>query len=186
MTRTLLALELLVGLAVPASAVAEPNHAEERAAKQQCKVERGASKATREAFRSRYGSRESCILKKTAEEHAENKAANKNAAKECKAERDDPLFEQHHGKTFQDFYGTNENLENAYGKCVSSKAKARQDETDAEDEKAAEEFKNAAKECAAERGGMGRKAFAAEYGNNHNGRKAFGRCVSKKARGSDD
>lgn len=187
MTTVLLALALLAGLAVPASAVARPNHADERAAKQQCKSERGRSTATSEAFRARYGSSDRCILKKTAEEHAENEAANKNAAKECKAERDDPLFAEHHqGKAFQDFYGTNENLKDAYGKCVSSKAKARKDEMDAEDENAAEEFKNAAKECAAERGEMGAEAFAAEYGNNQHGRNAFGKCVSKKARGSTD
>jgi hypothetical protein len=180
-------LTLLAGLAVPASAVARPDHADERAAKQGCKVERGPSKATREAFRARYGSRERCILKRTAEEHAENDAANKNAAKECKAERDDPLFAEHHqGKTFQDFYGTNENLKNAYDKCVSSKAKARKDEMDTKDENEAEEFKDAAKKCAAERGEIGREAFAAEYGNNHHRLRAFGKCVSKKAREPND
>ena len=57
---------------------------------------------------------------------------------------------------------------------------------DAEDEEMAEERKNAAKKCAAERGEMGTEAFAAEYGSNANRRNAFGRCVSKKARESDD
>jgi hypothetical protein len=187
MTKVILALALLAGLAVPAGAVAKPDHSEERAAKQQCKFERGRSKATREAFRARYESSDRCVRKKTAEEHAESEAANKNAAKECKAERDDPQFaELHQGKTFEEFYGTNENLENAYGKCVSSKAKAHKDEMDAEDEERAEERKNAAKKCAAERGEMGAEAFAAEYGGNHKGRNAFGKCVSKKARGSND
>ena len=37
---------------------------------------------------------------------------------------------------------------------------------DAEDEADAEDFKNAAHECAAERGQMGRLAFAGKYGTN--------------------
>jgi Ni/Co efflux regulator RcnB len=52
------------------------------------------------------------------------------AAKECKAERaDDPA-------AFQKKYGTNHNGRNAFGKCVSQKAK---------------DFKNAARDRAAER-----------------------------------
>ena len=94
--------------------------------------------------------------KKTAEEHAENEAAKENAAKQCKAKQNDPKFaDSHQGKTFEDFYGTTVNLENAYGKCVSSKAKALKDDMDAKDEEKAEELKNAAKKCAAERGEMG-------------------------------
>ena len=187
MTRVLLTLVFLAGLAVPASAGANPDQADEHAAEQQCEFERGGSKATREAFRARYGSRKRCIHKKTAEEHAENEAAKENAAKQCKAERNDPKFaDSHQGKTFEDFYGTTVNLENAYGKCVSSKAKALKDDMDAKDEEKAEELKNAAKKCAAERGEMGTEAFAAEYGNNGNRRNAFGKCVSKRARESND
>ena len=60
-----------------------------------------------------------------------------NAAKECKAEQADPAFaDSHEGKTFDEFYGTNGNPnkpnngtgKNAFGKCVSSKAKAKNDE----------------------------------------------------------
>ena len=102
--------------------------------------------------------RGSAVHKKTSEEHAENEAAKKN-----------------------------ENLKNAYGKCVSSKTKAHKDGLDAKDEEKAEELKNAAKKCAAERGEMGTEAFAAEYdGNNRNRRNAFGKCVSKRARESND
>jgi hypothetical protein len=52
------------------------------------------------------------------------------------------------------------NRENAHGKC--------------------------AKECAAERGRTGAKAFTIAYGTNENGRNAFGRCMSAKARGPDE
>ena len=187
MTRVLIALVFLAGFAVPVSAGAKPGHGDEHAAEQQCAFERGGSKATREAFRARYGSRKRCIHKKTSEEHAENEAAKENAAKQCEAERNDPQFaERHQGKTFEDFYGTTDNLKNAYGKCVSSKAKAHKADMDAKDEEKAEDRKNAAKKCAAERGEMGTEAFAAEYGSNRNRRNAFGKCVSKRARESDD
>jgi hypothetical protein len=42
--------------------------------------------------------------------------------------------------------------------------------------------KNAAKECDAERTAIGDEAFAAQYGTNKNGKNAFGKCVSSKAK----
>ena len=48
-----------------------------------------------------------------------------NAAQQCRAERSDANFAADHGgKSFTDFYGTNKNKKNAFGKCVSQKAKA--------------------------------------------------------------
>src|SRR5829696_6177128 len=63
------------------------------------------------------------------EEAEERQDAHANAAKECEAERamsdeDFGAVPEHGGKTFEQFYGTNENLSNAFGKCVSTKAKA--------------------------------------------------------------
>jgi hypothetical protein len=56
------------------------------------------------------------------EQDASEVAAFKNAAKQCQAESSDPGFPAaHDGKTFQEFYGTNKNRRNAFGKCVSSK-----------------------------------------------------------------
>ena len=141
MTRVLIALVFLAGFAVPASAGAKPDQADEHAAEQQCEFERGGSKATREAFRARYGSRKRCIHKKTSEEHAENEAAKENAAKQCKAERNDPQFAElaTRGRPSRTSTGPPTNLKNAYGKCVSSKAKAHKDDMDAKDEEKAEE-----------------------------------------------
>ena len=46
-----------------------------------------------------------------------------NAAKQCKAERRDENFAASHGgESFAEFYGTNRNNKNAFGKCVSKKA----------------------------------------------------------------
>jgi hypothetical protein len=65
-----------------------------------------------------------CVSGKAkSETDAENKAE-LNAAKQCKAQRADSGFAGNHGgKSFGDFYGTNRNKRNAFGKCVSALAK---------------------------------------------------------------
>ena len=167
-------------------ATAKPDRADKRAAKDECTAERGKAKATQEGFRAKYGSFARCVRKKAAEEEAEQEAAERNAAKECKAERADPDFaDEHGGKTFEEFYGTNANLKNAFGKCVSANARELEDEMDAEDEGEAVQLKHAARKCAAGRGEMGREAFAAEYGTG-NGRNAFGECVSANVEEPDE
>ena len=108
-------------------------------------------------------------------------SADKNAAKLCKAERASMGVE-----AFGKKYGTNHNLRNAFGKCVSGKSK---DDKDAKDEKDEDDDKGeksggAAKACKAERA-AGAEAFAKKYGTNHNLKNAFGKCVSGKAKGKD-
>jgi hypothetical protein len=167
---TVIALAVLV--VVPAGAVAKPNATDRHAAIKQCKAERGKSKATRSAFKARYHSFSRCVRQNTAEERAERKAALTNAAKECKAERADEDFAAtHEGKSFGEFYGTNRNGKNAFGKCVSGKARAHKEAEDEQDAQEVTAFKNAAKECAAE----------VERDKN-----AFGKCVSEKVRHRED
>jgi hypothetical protein len=155
-------------LAVAVASAGNPTseaHAKNLAAKQ-CAAEK---KADRVAFRAAYGEHpmRNCIKGTTDEVQAELK----NAAKECKAEREaDPA-------AFQENYGTNENGSNAFGKCVSKKVRAEIKEDVAE-------FKNAAKECREERKADA-DAFREKYGNNHNGRNAFGKCVSQKVKHSE-
>ncbi len=75
-------------------------------------------KSDKTAFNVKYGKHamRSCI-KATRSVSAEEKAIVKNAAQECKAERAaDPM-------AFEADYGTGRNGNDAYGKCVSSKAK---------------------------------------------------------------
>jgi hypothetical protein len=105
-----------------------------------------------------------------------------NAAQQCKAEQADPSFAtSHNGMTFDQFYGTNINDQNSFGKCVSSKVQA----TEAQEQ---ENLQNAAQECRAERSdpsfatSHGGKSFTDFYGTNHNKRNAFGKCVSGKAK----
>jgi hypothetical protein len=154
---------LTVALLVPTGVMAKPDQSEKRMAKAECKAERGKSEATREAFGTKYRGFRDCVRKKAKAEEAQNETARGNAAKECKAE----------GLTGRE-----------YGKCVSTRAKAKKAEMDAKDAEEAEEFRNAAKECAAERKDMGDEDFADEYGTNENGENAFGKCVSRKVRES--
>jgi hypothetical protein len=175
-------------LLVPASAVAKPDASDKRAAIAQCKSERGKSKATRRAFKAKYHSFSRCIHQNAAEEHAEKKAARKSAAKECKAERADADFPAtHDGKSFLEFYGTVKHRNNAYGKCVSTKARALKAKEDEADKADVSEFKNAAKQCQAEStdpdfpAAHDGKSFSDFYGTNVNHRNAFGKCVSGKA-----
>jgi hypothetical protein len=169
---------LALALILPATAVAKPSVDKEdrREAKAECKLLRGKTAATREAFRAEYRGFRDCVREKSREEAQEEETAHKNASKECKAERaEDP-------EAFANTYGTGPNKRNAHGKCVSRKASENEEEADREDRKDAAAQKNAAKECAAEREELGADAFAEEYGRNANDRNAFGKCVSEKAR----
>ena len=167
-------------LVLPAGAVAKPDHADKRAAIKQCKAERGKTKATHKAFKAKYHSFRRCVRQNAAEEHAEKQAALKNAAKQCKAERADPDFAaSHDGKSFKEVYGN-------FGKCVSTKAHEQKKAEDQDDAQEVQAFKNAAKQCAAERSDPGfptthdGKSFEDFYGSNRNKRNAFGKCVSSK------
>jgi hypothetical protein len=100
-----------------------------------------------------------------------------NAAKACKTEQADAGFAAGHGgKTFAQFYGSGNGKgaaadANAYGKCVSAKAKAA---TNAQAAKAG----SAAKACRAALKADA-TAFHGTYGT---GASAFGKCVSAKSK----
>lgn len=93
-------------------------------------------------------------------------ADHKNAAKYCKAVRASKGVD-----AFQTQYGTNKNKKNAYGKCVSSTAKAK-----AEKREDTAETKAASAECKKEQTADAAK-FAQDYKN-------FGQCV-KSQKGND-
>jgi hypothetical protein len=167
---------LVAGLAlilvVPATSVAKPtpDKGDKRAAKAECSMFRGHSDITREAFLTKYQSFKACVRSRARDEAQEEQSAHKNAAQECREERNaDPVAFLH--------WGTNHNQKNAFGKCVSSKAKAKEHEADAQDQQEATEFKNAAKECDDMRDN--RPDEFAQFGI---GKNAFGKCVSQTAR----
>ena len=178
---------LVAGLALilvlPAISVAKPSpdRADKRAAKSECNMFRGHSGITREAFLTKYASFKACVQARARDEAKEEQNAHTNASRECREERGTTPESR---TAFNEKYGTNENDHNAFGKCVSQKAKAKEQAADEADQQQATEFKNAAKECDAERGDTdeSREAFRQKYGTNANKKNAFGKCVSQKAR----
>ena len=164
--RRLLILAALVLVAAPVAVAAGDPSTD--AAKAACKAEKHAMgtklfKRTH-AAKSTARAMENCIAKR---EPAVAEDA-KNAAHDCKAERKaDP-------DAFAEKYGKNENGTNAYGKCVSGKAKQKT-------QAAAEARVNAAKTCKALKRDEP-DAFEDEYDTRKN---AFGKCVSETARAGD-
>jgi hypothetical protein len=158
-----------LALVLPGAATAAPKEPTPAAlAKTACKAEKhemGTNLFKRTyAAKSTSKAMEACIAK--AVPAAETQL--KNAAKACKAERAaDP-------DAFAEKYGTNENDKNAYGKCVSSKAKAATEDEAADRANAARTCKALKRDNAA--------AFEKAYGTNKN---AFGKCVSATARSDD-
>jgi len=149
-------------------------------ASQSCKTLR-ASMGTG-AFEGAYGTnanKSNAFGKCVSKMHKSQSADVKNSNTKCKTEQADANFAATHGgKTFEQFYGTNKNGKNAYGKCVSTRAK--QDKAKADDEDAArqDDRVNAAKQCkAAKKSDPGK--FGKDYGTRRN---AFGKCVSSTAK----
>jgi hypothetical protein len=107
------------------SARAKANSQAKSDAVKTCTTEQAAD-AT--AFKAKYGTGKNgnnaygkCVSAKAKTQSATEQKAIISAAKSCKAERtSDPA-------AFKAKYGTNANKSNAYGKCVSAKAKAQQD-----------------------------------------------------------
>jgi len=180
--RLLVGIPVLAALALPGAVQADAKTDKTNAA-QECKAERGTTAATREAFRVQYGTNKNgrnafgkCVSKRTKAETRQDGAARVNAAKACKAER-----MQLGEAAFAAKYGKGKKGANAYGKCVSQKAKAKKDAADAADAKAIAVRKSAAKSCATERKADA-AAFKAKYGTNRTKSNAFGKCVSALAR----
>ncbi len=157
----------VVALVLPAAALAqESTPSPTDLAVKACKTEKsemGAKKfkLTYGAVKSMAKAKKACLAKNgvVAETELEN------AAQECKAERDAGV------EAFNEQYGTNANKRNAYGKCVSGKAKAAAEEETEDRVSAADTCKAMKKDEAA--------AFALAYGEKKN---AFGKCVSATAK----
>ncbi|MDP8911602.1 MAG: hypothetical protein M3M94_06005 [Actinomycetota bacterium] len=176
-------LKLMTGVAAALSlfgttALADnpPSTQDRQNAAQQCRAQRTAIGAS--AFRALYGTnanRSNAFGKCVSKMARVNHDARSNAQTQCRQEQNDPNFASTHGgKTFAEFYGTGKHGKNAFGRCVSLKAKAaRQAEQHA--------IINAAKACKAERR-ADPDAFRMKYGTNRNGKNAFGKCVAAKAR----
>jgi hypothetical protein len=165
-----LILGAVLALALPAAATAAPDQATPaKLAKFGCTAEKQmtGTKLFKQTYAAKSTSKamEACVAKAKPVAAQESE----NAAQACKAERDaNPA-------AFTQKYGTNENKRNAFGKCVSTMAKAKMKES-------AEERANAAKTCKIERA-ANPAAFAQKYGGKKN---AFGKCVSATAKAQND
>jgi hypothetical protein len=163
-------------VSLKASAASAGQHQEVMNAAQRCRAQRTSmgDKSFSELYGANANDRNAfgkCVSKLAREEHA-NRV---NAAEACRAEQNDLSFPATHGgKTFTQFYGTNANGSNAFGKCVSRKAKQASQERQ-------EATLTAARQCKAERAQMGERAFRAKYGVGLRRANAFGNCVSQKA-----
>jgi hypothetical protein len=129
MSRVVVRGGVLAALVLPAAAYGgdDPTSADRANAAQECPYERGGAAATREAFAAKYRTFGKCVSQ-AAKAH-EDKAdasdrgaadARINAAKRCASERGTTVASR---KAFADKYATNASKSNAFGKCVSEKAR---------------------------------------------------------------
>jgi hypothetical protein len=166
---------LLAAVAVTASAAFAAQGDQGKSPAQVCKTELATLGGAN--FKALYapGGSGANAMGKCVSKHAHAAAVNQmNAAKACKAEMAMPeatFRAAHNGMSFAEFYGKNKNDKNAYGKCVSSKAKTANEQQEAKTMKAA-------KACKAERA-ADKAAFTAKYGGKAS---AFGKCVSSKTK----
>ena len=174
-------LAILGALAMMATPAFAASSTAQSSAQKQCRAERAAMGV--QTFRDTYGTNKNksnafgkCVSHRTHQNANDEQTAKSNAAKDCKAERAaDPA-------AFQTKYGTGKNKKNAYGRCVSQKAKAKTKQAEQSQVQAEE---NAAKQCKAERK-ADPAAFQTKYGTNKNKSNAFGKCVSQKAKAQEN
>jgi hypothetical protein len=174
-----LIVSILAALIVPATSLGSgPTGQDRENAARACRALRATLGP--ELFRQTYGTVQSnrrnafgkCVSQWARTEH-QNRISARAA---CSAEQADATFPAtHDGKTFAEFYGTGPNHRNAFGRCVSSKAKAASNE-------ARQNTVNAARSCKAERAQLGAGPFREKYGRNAGDRNAFGKCVSQLAK----
>jgi len=161
-----LMLGAVLALALPAAALAaQGTPSPEDLATTACKTEK--SQMGTKTFKKTYVAKSTAKAMKAclAKQGVVAETELKNAAQECRAERDaDPV-------KFAE-YGTNANGKNAFGKCVSSKAKAASEEN-------TEDRVAAAETCKA----MTKEDLHAAFGEKKN---AFGKCVSTTAKESGE
>lgn len=166
MKRLLIPVGLIMALAVPTAAQADPqpNNTDFQNAKKECTALRGDTAAEREAFRAQFGDNAygRCVSRAARDEHGERHRARSLAVEQCQAVP---------------------KKDGAFGRCVAERASQNKARFDRRDAEARERRHNAAAQCADEREESGLAAFRAKYPpESGKGRNAFGRCVSQKAR----
>jgi hypothetical protein len=167
MKRIVLMTTLVVALAAAATAVGSDASTNAKAA---CTTLR--AKMGQAAFAHAYSSFGACVSSMAPVEQKNVTSANAL----CTAEQNDSTFAaSHNNKTFDQFYGDGKKGKNAFGNCVSTKAKAA---SQAEQQSRP----NPSRTCRGLRSQMGAQAFTALYGKTATARNAYGKCVSAWAR----
>jgi hypothetical protein len=169
--RKMIAYAVVVLALTPLAALAIPTPAQ--AAAKDCAALRAkiGSAAFVQAFGGTSSAFGNCVSKLARLEQANLSSANAL----CRAEQADPNFASvHDGKSFLQFYGTGSKHKNAFGNCVSLKAR---------NSSATEQSGlNPARACAALRTRMTSAVFKQSFGTNATHSNAFGKCVSIVAR----
>jgi hypothetical protein len=169
--RNLIICAALALVLAPIAALASPRPAQ--AASKDCSALRAkiGSAAFTQAFGGGANAFGVCVSRFTRFEQADLSSANAL----CRAEQADPNFAAAHGgKTFVEFYGSGAKHKNAFGNCVSLKAR--------NSSATARSGMNPARACAALRTRMTAALFRQSFGTNANHSNAFGKCVSIVAR----
>ena len=162
-----LMLGALVALILPAAAIAQGSAVSpEQLATKACKTEK--SEMGAKTFKQTYAAKSVAKAKKAclAKQGVVAEQEVHNASQECRAERDAIGVD-----AFNEAHGTNTNKRNAFGKCVSEKAKAAGEENTENRVAAADTCKTMKTDDAA--------GFTTAFGTKKN---AFGKCVSKTAK----
>src|SRR4051812_5175531 len=146
-----IALVFVLALAAVPAAFAADSPSPSSQASTLCKQQRTAVGTT--AFKSLYGGSANAYGRCVSKLAGTVQGDNASAAKQCSAERADTSFAaSHDSKTFEQVYGSGPHGNNAFGKCVSTKAHAVSDDPQ-------EATNPAAKTGHAERTQMGATAF---------------------------
>jgi hypothetical protein len=172
MRKTIIWLALVLVLA-PVAARAASNPTPSQLAEKDCRALRATmgGVAFAQAFGGTSAAFGACVAKLARGEQANVRSANSL----CQAEQADPTFSlTHGGKTFDEFYGTGPLKRNAFGNCVSLKAR--------NSSAAARHGLNPAKSCVALRESMTPALFKQSFGTNASHGNAFGKCASIVAR----
>jgi hypothetical protein len=169
--RKLIVCVLAAAVLAPVAALATPTPAQ--AGSKDCAALR--TKIGSAAFTQAFGGRSNafgvCVSRMTRFEQSTLSSANTL----CRAEQADVNFAAvHSGKTFAEFYGTGKKHKNAFGNCVSLKAR--------NSSAVGRSGMNPARACAALRTKMTAPVFRQSFGTNANHGNAFGKCVSIVAR----
>ena len=165
---------LALGLVLaPVAALAATPPTAAQLASQTCRTLRSTMGGT--AFTQAYGGTSAAFGKCVSQIAREAKANLTSANALCRGEQSDATFAvTHGGKTFDEFYGTGKEHKNAFGNCVSLKARNSSSSVD--------HGLNPSRSCAALRTSMTATLFKQSFGTNANHSNAFGKCVSTVAK----